>query len=189
MTYLDEIRRSMDLLIKEGYYIIGQNTKYGGTSMYHTTKDFPDNRKIELPVMEEVQAGIGTGLSLTGFKVLSIYPRFDFFIIALNQIINHLDKFEEMSSGQFKPKVIFRVCVGSVKPLLPGPQHSNDYFESLKLMVTNIDVIKLDKAEDIYPAYEKAINSERSTILIEYSDLYNADFAYTSIKQSKDIIK
>ena len=67
MTYLEEIKRAMKLLIDNDYYIIGQNTKYGGTSMFHTTKDFPDNRKIELPVFEEVQAGIGTGLSLIGF--------------------------------------------------------------------------------------------------------------------------
>ena len=177
----------MKLLIDNDYYIIGQNTKYGGTSMFHTTKDFPDNRKIELPVMEEVQAGICTGLSLEGFKVLSIYPRFDFFILALNHIINHLDKFEEMSSGQFRPKVIFRVCVGSVAPLMPGPQHSNNYTEAIKRMVTNIDVVELLEADLIVPAYIDAMNSERSTILIEHSDLYNKDFAMTDIKESKNV--
>ncbi|MEK6878385.1 MAG: hypothetical protein AABY22_02190, partial [Nanoarchaeota archaeon] len=146
-----------------------------------------ENRKVELPVLEEVQAGIGTGLSLIGFKVLSIYPRFDFFIIALNQLINHLDKFEEMSSGQFKPKVIFRVCVGSVAPLMPGPQHCQDYYNEIKSMCKNINVVKLDKAEMVYEEYKKAVESDKSTILVEYSDLYNADFAMTDIKQSKDI--
>ncbi|MEK6880329.1 MAG: hypothetical protein AABY22_12005, partial [Nanoarchaeota archaeon] len=140
MTYLEELKRAMKLLIDNDYYVVGQNTRFGGTSMFHTTKDFPDNRKIELPVFENIQAGICTGMSLTGFKVLSIYPRFDFFILALDAIINHLDKFEEMSSGQFKPKVIFRVCVGSTSPLMPGPQHSNNYTEAIKQMVTNINV-------------------------------------------------
>lgn len=187
MTYLEEIKRSMKLLIDNDYYVIGQNTRFGGTSMFHTTKDFPDNRKIELPVMEEVQAGICTGMSLEGFKVLSIYPRFDFFILALNQIINHLDKAEEMSDGQFKPKVIFRVCVGSVGPLMPGPQHIQNYTEAIKRMVTNIEVKELLKADDVYPAYEEAIyDNGKSYILIEHSDLYNSDFAMTDIKESKD---
>jgi len=188
MTYLDELKRSMKMLIDRGdYYVIGQNTKYGGTSMYHTTKDFPDNRKIELPVMEEVQVGIGTGLSLTGFKVLSIYPRFDFFLLALNQLINHLDKAEEMSSGQFKPKQIFRVCVGSTAPLMPGPQHCNNYTEALKKMVTNIEVRELLNVDDVYKTYEEAVNSDKSFVIIEHSDLYNADFAMTDIKESKNV--
>ena len=187
MTYLEEIKRSMKLLSDNGYWLIGQNVEVGGTSMFHTYKDYFEDRKVELPVMEEVQAGIGTGLSLTGFKVLSIYPRFDFFLLCLNQIINHLDKFEEMSSGQFKPKVIFRVCVGSVAPLMPGPQHCQNYTEAIKRMVTNIEVRELLNADDVYKTYEEAVNSDNSFIIVEHSDLYNADFAMTDIKLSKDI--
>lgn len=187
MTYLDEIKKAMKLLSNEGYWIIGQNVKFGGTSMYHTYKDLFEDRKIELPVSEEMQAGIATGMGLAGHKILSIYPRMDFLLLALNQIINHLDKAEEMSNGQFKPNVIIRTCVGSVKPMMPGPQHCQNYTEALRHMVTNIDVVELLNSEDIYPAYEKAINSNRSTILIEYSDLYNKDFAFKDIKQSKDI--
>lgn len=186
MTYLEEIKKGMKLLSDNGYWIIGQNVKYGGTSLYHTTKDFFEGRKCELPVMENCQAGIATGMSLTGYKVLSIYPRFDFFLLALDHIINHLDKFNEMSLGQFKPKVIIRVCVGSTSPLMPGPQHSNNYTEALKKMVTNIDVVELTEADMIVPAYIDAMNSERSVILIEHSDKYNSDFAMTDIKESKD---
>lgn len=185
MTYLEEIKKSMKLLADNGYYIIGQNTRYGGTSMFHTLKDFPDEMKIELPVFEDIQAGIATGMTLEGLKVCSIYPRFDFFILAINQIINHLDKAKEMSDGQFNPNPIFRVCVGSVKPMMPGPQHSNNYTEAIKSMVTNIDVVELLKAEDVYPAYEKAVTSNRATILIEHSDLYNAEVK-EDIRKSKE---
>ena len=71
-TYLEEIKKAMDLLDKEGYFFIGQNMRFSGTSMYHTYKHIPENRRIELPVLEDVQAGLGTGLSLEGFKILSI---------------------------------------------------------------------------------------------------------------------
>ena len=175
MTYLDKINKSMNLLDKEGYYFIGQNMMYGGTSMYHTIKDFPKERRIELPVFEDVQAGMATGMALNGLNVCSIYPRMDFLLLSLNQIINHLDKAEEMSDGQFKPRVIIRTCVGSVKPMMPGPQHMQNYTEALKKMVTNIEVVELLKEEDVYPAYERAVNSDKSFIIIEHSDLYNAD--------------
>lgn len=186
MTYLDEIKKSMDLLGENGYILIGQNMKYGGTSMYHTYKHLPENQKMELPVAEEMQAGIGTGLSLENKLICSIYPRFDFFILALNHIVNHLDKFEEMSSGQYKPKQIFRVCVGSIKPMMPGPQHCQNYTEAIKKMVTNIEVRELLKTEEVYSAYKDAVNSDKSYIIIEHSDLYNKDFAFKDIKESKE---
>lgn len=176
MSYKEELLKSMDLLASDPRTIIvGQNVKFGGTSMYHTFKQLPENQRLEVPVFEEVQAGLCTGLALEGFIPVCIYPRMDFMILAVNQIINHLDKMEEMSDGQFKPKVIIRACVGSIKPLMPGPQHSKNYTEAFKSMVTNIDVVELLNAEDIYPAYTKALNSDKSTILIEHSDLYNSD--------------
>lgn len=185
-TYLEEIQKSMNKLGEEGYIFIGQNLIWGGTSMYHTTKHLPKKQRIELPVFEDIQAGMATGMALEGLKVVSLYPRMDFLLLAMNQIINHLDKVQEMSSSQFKPKVIIRVCVGSIKPMMPGPQHCQNYTEALKHMCTNIDVVELLKSEDIYPAYEKAMKSDRSTILIEHSDLYNKDFAFKDIKESKD---
>ena len=97
----------------------------------------------------------------------------DFLILAINQLVNHLDKCEEMSDGQFKPRVIIRTCIGSSDPLMPGPQHCKDHTEALRKLVTNIDVIKLESAQDIVPAYKKAYNSTKSTVLIEIPDLYN----------------
>lgn len=184
----------MNLLAKEGYYVIGQNTRFGGTSMYHTLTEFPEERRIELPVTEEMQCGLGTGMSLGGLKVCSIYPRWDFFILAFNQLLNHLDKIKEMSDGQFQPKQIFRVCVGSTKPMMPGPQHCQNYTEAIKKMVTNIEVRELLKSENVYSAYEEAVNSDKSFIIIEHSDFYNLDLVEdiheykerNKIKESKE---
>jgi len=113
------------------------------------------------------------GLSLEGYIPVSIYPRIDFLIIAINQLVNHLDKIEKMSCGQFKPKVIIRTAIGSTKPLNAGLQHTSDYTEALKYMVKNIDIVKLVKVKDIVPAYKKALKSEKSTLLIEIVDLYD----------------
>jgi len=186
MTYLEEIKKSMKLLAENDYYIIGQNTKWGGTSMYHTTKDFPENKRIELPVFEDIQAGMAIGMSLEGLKVCSIYPRMDFLILAFNQIVNHLDKMESMSDGQFKPKVIIRTCVGSVKPMMPGEQHCQNYTQALKNMVKYMNIVELTKTEQVYTEYEKALVSDQSTILIEHSDLYNEDLAFKEIRESKE---
>lgn len=64
--------------------------------------------------------GMSIGLALGGFLPVSTYPRFDFLLLAFNQMINHLDKFPIITDKQFYPKVIIRVLVGAKKPLDDG---------------------------------------------------------------------
>ena len=91
----------------------------------------------------------------------------------MNQIVNHLDKWEAMSMGQSKPKVIMKAVVGSEDPLDPGHQHKANYAEAFRSSCTNIDVVELLYPHQVLPAYRKALESERSTLIIEHGDLYN----------------
>lgn len=176
MTYKDEIIKAMLLLAKNKKTIfLGQSVAYPGSAIYGTCKDIPKSKKIELPLIEDAQMGISIGLSLEGYIPVSIYPRFDFLIVATNQLVNHLDKIEKMSVGRYKPKVIIRTVVGSTKPLYPGEQHCSDYTDAYKCMLKNIEVVKLTKSEDIVPAYKNALErkDEKSTLLIEVADMYS----------------
>lgn len=177
MTYKQEIEKAMKMLGEhEDTIFIGQSIAYTGTSMYWTLKDsVPDEKKIELPVFEDVQMGMSIGMALEGYIPISIYPRMDFLLLAFNQLINHLDKMEEMSDRQFKPKVIIRTAIGSTTPLFPGPQHCQDYCKELRKMCKNIDIIKLNLSSQIAAAYKVALLSNRSTILVEMPDKYEMD--------------
>lgn len=174
--YFDELKKAMQFLAQdERVLFIGQSVAYKGTALFKTLEGIFESKRIELPVSEEMQMGMSLGLSLEGFIPVSFFPRMDFMILAMNQLVNHLDKMEEMSQGQFKPKVIIRTAIGSVKPLFPGPQHCQDHTQALKLMLTHVNVVKLERKEDVIPEYQKALLSEKSTILIETPDLYHAD--------------
>lgn len=115
--------------------------------------------------------GFCTGLSLEGYIPISIYPRFDFLLLAANQIVNHLDKIAQMSG--YRPKVIIRTAVGSNKPLDPGPQHQGNYVEAFRSMLTSIRVIELLHAELIVPAYQEALAGNESVVLVEYGNKYH----------------
>ena len=173
MSYRNEVIKAMEMLArKEGVIFLGQSVRYSGNAIYKTLLNVPLAKKLELPVFEDTQLGMSIGLALEGYIPVSTFPRMDFLIIAANQLVNHLDKIEEISRGQFKPKVIIRTMLGSIKPLYPGPQHCQDHTEALRCLVTNIDVVKLTESRDIVPAYEAALQSQRSSILIEMADLY-----------------
>lgn len=174
MSYFDELKRSMEMLAEHpDTLFMGQAVACAGTGMSNTLKGVDDNRKLELPVCEDLQMGMTNGLALAGKIPVSIFPRWNFLLLATNQIVNHLDKFPVMSD--YKTKAIIRTGIGSVRPLHPQHQHTGDYTEAFSVMCPNVEVIRLDEPEQIFPAYEKALNREdgKSTILVEWGDYYN----------------
>jgi len=171
--YLDALTEAMKLVMEDDKTIfIGQQIVYYGNPMSKTIEGLPKERMIETPVMEETQMGMTMGLAMTGHKVVTFYPRWDFLILAANQLVNHLDKLEVMSDGEWKPNVIVRVGKGSDKPLDPGHQHKADYTDAFKQIVTNCKIEKLRKPEDIVPAYKTAMEEGGIHIIVEYPELY-----------------
>ena len=176
MEYKDEIVRSMEWLsTKEDTIFIGQSVKYSGNAIFNTLKTVPDDKKIEVPVFEDLQMGMSTGLALNGFVPVTCYPRFDFIILACNQLVNHLDKIDFMSKGQMKPKVIIRTSIGAKKPLDGGIQHTQDHTEAFRHLLTSIDVVLLNDSDEIFKAFKNAYERDdsKSTLIIEWGDYYN----------------
>ena len=176
MKYFDELSRSMEFLARDPRTMfLGQAVACAGTAMSNTLKNVAKDKLLELPVTEELQMGMSTGLALTGVVPVSIYPRWNFLLCAVSQVVSHLDKLSAMSNGGFQPKVIIRTGIGSERPLHPQHQHVGDFTDAFRLMCKNIEVIRLDEPEHIFPAYEKALarTDGKSTIIVEYGDYYN----------------
>lgn len=175
MTYKDELTRAMEILGQNPKTVfLGQSVACPGNAIFKTLEKVPFEKRLEMPIIEDCQMGMSIGLSLEGFIPITIFPRMDFLILAINQLVNHLDKIKEMSNNHFNPKIIIRTSIGATKPLYPGLQHCSDYTEALKIMLKNVNVVRLENSEDIFPEYKKALESEKSTILIEISDLYDS---------------
>ena len=176
MKYADELTKSMIYLSKDPRTIfLGQAVEYPGTAMTNTLKNVPKNKLYELPVAEEMQLGISNGLALNGYIPVSIFPRWNFLLLATNQLVSHLDKFNIMSQGKFKTKVIIRTSIGSQRPLHPQHQHIGDFTEISKKVLSTVEIIRLDEPSDIFPSYKRAIERKdgKSTILVEYGDYYS----------------
>src|SRR3989344_53299 len=175
MKYQEAIKKSMEMIAEdEKSVFIGYNISYGSKA-YGTLKDIPDSKKIETPVTENLMMGLAMGMSLEGFRPIVFFERHDFMLIALDAIVNHLDKFEVMSNGQYKLPVIIRATVGSKKPLDPGPQHTKDHSEILKNIVKYIKDYEPKTPKEILEIYEKIRNTDSPVIIIERRDLYNIE--------------
>ena len=175
MKYFDEIKTSMEWLARDPRTVfIGQAVEVPGTAMSNTVKDIPIARRIEIPVAEELQMGMSIGLALQGQVPVSIYPRWNFLLLAANQLVNHLDKLGVMSNVGYQPRVIIRTSIGSQRPLHPQFQHIGDFTDAFRLICTTVEVIRLDEPGQIFPAYERALlrDDGRSTLLVEWGDYH-----------------
>lgn len=173
MKYADELKRAMTwLATKEDTLFMGQAVGYPGTAMTNTLSDVDSSKLMEMPVNEDMQLGISFGMSLNGRVPVSIFPRWNFLLLASNQLVNHIDKLNEMSD--YKSKMIIRTSIGSQRPLHPQCQHVDDFTEGFKKMCKNVDIIRLDEPEQIFDAFVKAYErtDNKITLLVEWGDYY-----------------
>ena len=174
MKYKDEIIRSMEWLSeKDDTIFFGQSVLYSGNAIYNTLNTLPEEKRLELPVFEEIQMGMSTGMAMNGLVPISCFPRFDFLLRCMDSLVNHLDKMQNMTEETFKPKVIMRTSIGSTSPLNGGVQHTNDYTEPLKQILTEVDIVMLNEPTEIFSSFESAYEREGSSLIIEWGDYYN----------------
>lgn len=171
--YFDALTDTMKWLSDQDRTVfIGQGVGCAGTTMTDTLSKVSRGKLIEFPVAEDMQMGVSIGMSLEGHIPISVFPRWNFMLCAANQIVNHLDRIPIYSG--YRPKVLIRVATPITSPFYPGPQHDDDFTLAFNLMLRTVRIVTLTSAEQILPAYREAFDSEHSTILVEYTKLYNA---------------
>lgn len=176
MTYKQSITEAMTWLGKQpDTLFIGQSVEYPGTALFQTLSGVSAERKIELPIAEEMQLGMTLGLALQGYCVISIIPRIDFLLLGMNQLINHIDKIPEMSENKMKPRIIIRTSVGAKTPLDGGVQHTQSHAVAIRLMCQNIIVSTVADGDDVFGIYQTAYFNRYeapATLFVEDGGLY-----------------
>ena len=146
---------------------LGQGVGCPGTRLSASFEGVPAEKKLEMPVAEALQLGISIGLSLEGFVPVSVFPRLNFLLCAMDMLVLHLDKLPVYSA--YRPKVIIRTAVGNKAPLDAGPQHTGDYFEALLMMLDTVSPRRTGcfGSEDPLKVYQDAWARSGSTLVVE----------------------
>lgn len=145
-------------------FFYGQSVAYDGAAIHHSLEGVPMEKRIEMPVAEEFQLGYCIGRSLAGELPVCIYPRMDFMLLAVNQLVNHLDK---LSLYGWEPKMIIRTVIGKRRPLDAGPQHTQNYTEAFRMMLHNVQVREVRTPQEVAFTYQLAIDAKHSTVIVE----------------------
>lgn len=175
MSYKDALRAANAELGRDPRArFIGYGLKRGRA--LGTLVDVNDKQIVETPIAENLMIGLAIGLSLKGYMPIVFIERMDFILNALDAIVNHLDKMQRISNGEFAPAVIIRAVVGNKhKPLYTGLPHIQDYTEALKKMLLfSVAIFRITDHERIQPVYDIARRNyidRLSTLIVEYKDL------------------
>ena len=169
ISYKDAMIQSMTELGEQGAIFIGYNVLYGNA--IGTLKNVPDDQKLETPVAENLMAGLAIGMSFEGFLPVIYYERHDFMLVAADAIVNHIDKIERISHGEFKCPILIRAVTADAGPFYSGITHSQDFTNVFKEAVS-FPVEDPVTGVDVLNAVKSARLSGRPAMLIERKSRY-----------------
>jgi len=168
-SYKEAMTIAMTELGEQGAIFIGYNVLKGDAM--GTLKNVAIEQKLETPVAENLMSGLAMGMSFEGFLPVLYFERHDFILNALDAIINHIDKIERISHGEYKVPVIIRAVTADAGPFYSGITHSQDFTKLLESGVS-FPVVDPEQGKDVLRAFRDAIESKRPVIVIERKSRY-----------------
>lgn len=173
MTYKEELTQAMHYLGRQDKSIfLGQGVEVSGTFMSATLDSVPLEKRLEMPVSESFQMQFTLGLAIGGYIPISLFPRQNFLLLGLADLVNVIDKMSILSEWEYNPHIIIRTAKGTTRPIWPGIQHSGEYSEQIEQMLDNVEVIELEDKNQILSVYRKCYKEPGIYIINEYGDLY-----------------
>ncbi len=169
ISYKEAMNLAMKELGDEGAIFIGYNVAKGDAM--GTLKEVLADQKLETPVAENLMSGLAIGMSFEEFLPILYFERHDFMMVAMDAIVNHIDKIERISHGEFKVPVIIRAVTADGGPFYSGITHSQDFTDVLKAAVT-FPVYDPKNGKEILEAFRNARESKRPAVIIERKSRY-----------------
>ena len=141
--------------------------------IFGTTKNlvekFGEDRCFITPLSEDAMTGVGLGAAINGLRPIHIHVRVDFFILAMNQIMNMISNFRYMSGGKVKIPLVIRAIVG--RGWGQSAQHSKSLY-SIFAHIPGIKVVLPTTPYDAKGMIISAIRDDNPVIFIEHRWLY-----------------
>ena len=185
---------------------------YVGSTMEGLDKRFGRQRVIDTPISELACMGAAMGASLFGYRPIVIYPRMDFMLLAVDQIVNQAAKWRHMLGGHTSPTVTIRAIINrggeqgaqhsqalhawfahipGLRVVMPAtPRDARDLLIASVLCddpVMYIDDRWLYDQEEVLPEIvEMSLEEQGPVVRVEGSDLTLVGAGYSAYRCSED---
>lgn len=130
---------------------------------------FGSRRVFDMPTSENAMTGVGIGAALAGSPVLMTHQRVDFFLLAMDQLVNNAAKWHYMFNGQMKVPITIRLIVG--RGWGQGPTHAQN-LQSWFAHIPGLKVVIPSKTDAVAQQLYQAIIDDNPVVFIEHRWLH-----------------
>ena len=132
---------------------------------------FGNERVFDIPCSENAITGIGVGAALSGYKSIMTHQRLDFFLLAMDQLVNSAAKWNYMFSGNTPIPITIRLILG--RGWGQGPTHSQN-LQAWFAHIPGLKVVSPSNAYDAKGLLTSSIFDPSPVIFLEHRWLHNS---------------
>ena len=175
-TYTQAVNTALHLamgkdnrLVAFGLGINDPKRIFGTTS--GLVEKFGPDRVFDTPTSENTMTGVQVGLALAGIPSIVTHQRLDFFLLAMDQLVNSAAKWHFMFGSQQSVPITIRLIIG--KGWGQGPTHS----QALHAWFSHIPGLKVIAPSNPRDAKEMtlaAIEDPNPVLILEHRWLHNS---------------
>jgi pyruvate dehydrogenase E1 component beta subunit len=142
--------------------------------IFDTTKGlqekFGKERVFDMPTSENAMTGIAIGAALSGYKSVMVHQRLDFFLLAMDQLVNSAAKWHYMFGGQNSVPIVIRLIIG--RGWGQGPTHSQS-LQSWFAHIPGLKVVMPSSPKEAKGLLLSSVFDENPVIFLEHRWLHN----------------
>lgn len=153
-------------------FVIGQGVIspwYVGATTKGIREKFGKERLVDTPVSENLILGAGIGASLIGLRPLVVFPRMDFMMYAMEQLVDELSNMHYMFGGTMSAPVVVRSIINR------GGEQAAQHSQALHAFFAHLPGIKVVMPASAYDAkglLVSAVHDENPVMYIDDRWLY-----------------
>ena len=144
-------------------------------SIFQTTagleQTFGKERVFDMPTSENAMTGVAVGAALNGIRPVMVHQRLDFFLLAMDQLVNSAAKWHFMFGGKHSVPITIRLILG--RGWGQGPTHSQN-LQAWFAHIPGLKVVIPTSAEDAKGLLISSIFDENPVLFLEHRWLYNS---------------
>lgn len=132
---------------------------------------FGDARVFDMPTSENAMTGVAVGAALAGLRPVMTHQRLDFFLLAMDQLVNAAAKWHYMFGGQQSVPITIRLIVG--RGWGQGPTHSQN-LHAWFAHIPGLKVVMPATADDAKGLLLESIFDSNPVVFLEHRWLHNS---------------
>jgi len=169
-------------LVLMGLGVTDPKGVFGTTLGLH--QKYGRQRVLETPTSENAVTGIGVGLAVTGHPAVMVHQRLDFFLLAMDQLVNSAAKWHYMYGGQQSVPITIRLITG--RGWGQGPTHSQN-LHSWFTHIPGLKVVMPAFADEAQELLRLSIEDPNPVIFIEDRWCHVQKAEHTNVKKNGSI--